>query len=395
MTNSLTSRERMRRAIQLQEVDHVPCAFMSFTALRRKVNEDLYELARRELALGLDSFLFIPSAGRPLRPEHPELRGLPVRFHPAVQTVEWQEVSPLSGQPVRHKRYLTPAGELSTAVRWSEDWPHGEHIPFIDDFQVSRAVQPLVKEASDLEALQFLLTPPTAEDRAAYQAETARAHAFTDQQQILLASGWGVGVDMAVWLCGVQEVVVKAMTEPAFVARLLEMIHNWNLARMKVVLEGKPDLYIRRAWYEGCDFLTPRAYRQLVLPLLKKEVELAHEHGVKFGYICTSGLLPLLDQFLEAEIDVLIGVDPVQGTYTDLAQVKAKLNGRMSAWGGVSGAVTVELGSPAEIRAAVKKAIEQLGPTGLILSPVDNITVDSPQTWANLETFLEAWRQFR
>ena len=40
----LTSRERMLRALNLQEVDHVPCCFMSFTALRKRCNEDMFRL---------------------------------------------------------------------------------------------------------------------------------------------------------------------------------------------------------------------------------------------------------------------------------------------------------------------------------------------------------------
>ena len=35
--------------------------------------------------------------------------------------------------------------------------------------------------------------------------------------------------------------------------------------------------------------------RQFILPHLKKEVETAHARGVKFGYIMTTGAMPLLD----------------------------------------------------------------------------------------------------
>jgi uroporphyrinogen-III decarboxylase len=391
---TLPSRERLLRAIHLQQPDHIPCAFMSFTALRRRLQENLYELAKAELDMGLDSFLFIPSLPRPQRPEHPELRGLPVRFHPEVQVAETQEQTS-NGQSLLHKCYRTPAGELTTTVRYTDDWPHGNHIPFIDDYQVPRAVKPLVTGRSDLDALQFLLTPPAAEDVAAFQAEVEQAHAFTEQHGILLAGGWGVGMDMANWLCGMQDLMAKTIEDEPFVTDLLNMLTAWNMARMKVVLSGKIDLYIKRAWYEGCDFVTPRFYRRVILPRLKAEVDLAHEHGASFGYICSSGLRPMFDLFLEAGIDVLIGVDPVQGTHTDLRQIKEKLGERICVWGGVSGAVTVELGSEDEIRQAVRQAVQQLGPAGLILSPVDNITVDAPLTWSNLQIFIDEWQRNR
>jgi hypothetical protein len=98
---------------------------------------------------------------------------------------------------------------------------------------------------------------------------------------------------------------------------------------------------------------------------------------------------------VEAGVDVLIGVDPVQGTHTDLGQIKRKAAGRLCLWGGVSGAVTVEMGEESEIRTAVRLALANLGPEGFILSPVDNITVDAPKTWSNLQIFIDEWRRNR
>jgi uroporphyrinogen-III decarboxylase len=388
---NLSSRERMLRALNLEEVDHVPCCFMSFTALRKRCHEDMYELAKAERAIGLDSMLFIPSASRPNRPEHPELRGLPVHFHPAVQVHEWRE--DCKGDfDILHKEYTTPRGKLTTQVRLSADWPHGDHIPFVDDFQVSRAIKPLITEPAELEALQYFLLPPSEKDRMEFRAEAERARAFVEAEKVLLVGGWGVGLDMANWLCGVQNLVLLAMDQPKFVADLLEMIHLWNMQRMELVLSSRVDLFIRRAWYEGCDFVTPRFFKSEVLPRLRKEVEVAHSCGTKFGYICSSGTKPLLDFYLEAGIDVLIGVDPVQGTHTDLDALKRVLGKRVCLWGGVSGAITVEQGTQTEIRSAVRKAMT-LGPLGFILSPVDNITIDAPQTWQNIEILMDEWRR--
>jgi uroporphyrinogen-III decarboxylase len=128
------------------------------------------------------------------------------------------------------------------------------------------------------------------------------------------------------------------------------------------------------------------------LPRLKVEVELAHKYGAKFGYICTSGTKPMLDLYLEAGVDVLIGIDPIQGTYTDMPLMRKKLGGRICLWGGVSAAVTVEQGTEEEIRAAVRYASKTLGPGGFILSPIDNITIDAPRTWQNVDIFIDEWR---
>ena len=176
MSLRMTSRQRMLATIDRKESDHIPCAFMSFTALRKRVQDDFYALCKAELELGLDSFLFVPSLSRAQRPEHPELRGLPVRFSAQVETQE--RVEQLKGQRLLHKEYRTPGGVLTTRVKLSEDWPHGDHVPFIDDYQVPRAIQPLVSRRQDLDALRYLLTPPSQEDIGAYQAEVEIARAF-------------------------------------------------------------------------------------------------------------------------------------------------------------------------------------------------------------------------
>lgn len=388
----LGSRERLLRAIRYEGVDHIPCCFMSFTALRKRYQENFYALAQAELEMGLDVMLFIPSIPRPQRPDHPDLRGLPVRFDPAVAIREWRGAGS-DGTDLLHKEYVTPAGTLTTSVRLSEDWPHGDHIPFIDDYQVPRLLKPLVSERRELDALRYMLTPPQPSDVECFRQEVEKARAFVDAYDVLLAGGWGVGLDMIHWLCGMQNLMFLAMDQPDFVVDLLEMIHQWNVQRMKVVLSAPVDLYIRRAWYEGCDFVTPQFYRAAILPRLKREVDLAHEHGAKLGYICSSGTRPMLDFYREAGIDVLIGVDPVQGTYIDMKLMKQKLGGRVALWGGVSGAITVEMGSESEVRAAVRQAIGTLGPDGFILSPVDNITVDTPRTWQNIAILIDEWRK--
>ena len=293
------------------------------------------------------------------------------------------------------KEYLTPAGKLSTNVRLSEDWPHGELIPFIDDYQIPRAGNPLITSENDLEPLQYLLIPPLEADIQAYAQEASIARSFADKNGVLLAGGWGVGMDMANWLCGMENLMVLMIEQPQFVSRILEIIHQWNLRRMEVILSAGVDLYIRRAWYEGCDFVIPKFFKQEILPRLKAEAALAHEYGAKFGYICSSGTKPMLDFYNEAGIDVLIGIDPIQGTHTDIGLMKEKIGERVCLWGGVSAAITVERGSEAEIRSAVQQAIKTLGPKGMILSPVDNLTVDEPGTWNNIDIFIDEWKSKR
>jgi uroporphyrinogen-III decarboxylase len=338
--------------------------------------------------------LFIPAASRAERPDHPDLRGLPIRFHPDVLVRQWK-VGSTGATAILHREYATPAGKLTAAARFSDDWTHGDNLPFIDDFQIPRAEKFLVCVEKDLEALSYLLVEPAKEDIARFREEAAQAHDFVKEHKVLLAGGWGVGADMANWLCGMENFIMMTMTDPAFAARLLGMIHEWNYRRMKVVLSAPVDVYIRRAWYEGCQFMTPQFFKDTIFPLLKKETALAHEHGARFGYICTSGVVPMLDCLVEAGVDVLIGVDPIQGNGTDMTMMRKKADDKMSLWGGVSGAVTVERDTEQNVRKAVREAVRTLGPHRFVLSPIDNITVDAPKTWENVGIFIDEWRRLQ
>ena len=202
-----------------------------------------------------------------------------------------------------------------------------------------------------------------------------------------------MGMDALVWLCGVENMLLAAMDRPEFVRGVAEVIRQWNLPRTEVYLDVGVDLLVRRAWYEGTDFYSPPMYRRFVLPWLTREVEMTHEAGAKFGYIITSAMMPLVPAILAAGVDVIIGVDPVQGKGTDLAALKSATAGRAALWGGVNGFLTVERGTPAEVEQAVREALALLGPGGgFILSPVDNVRDDSPATWRNVHALIEACR---
>jgi hypothetical protein len=67
---------------------------------------------------------------------------------------------------------------------------------------------------------------------------------------------------------------------------------------------------------------------------------------------------------------------------------------RRALWGGVSGAITVEMGTETETEQAVRSALETLGEGGgFILSPVDNVREDTEKAWRNTRRFIEVWKR--
>lgn len=387
---NLTSRQRMLAALNHQEPDHIPCSFMLYGGLK-SICKDYEEFLRRQLQMGLDVFVELPPRPPVVVNDHYNLHGLPVNYDRRVKIREWQEDSDEGRWPILIKEYETPAGTLRAEVFKTDDWRWGNHVPFLDDYIIPRSRKFLVTEEEDLEALRLLLVPPTRDEMEALIADSRSALSLAKQEDLLVAGGWGVGADLVGWICGLENMIHLPYDQPEFFRSLLDLIAVWNRKRMNVLLNLGIDLYIKRSWYENVDFFAPNKWREFIFPVLKEDVEFAHDRGTKFGYIITSSCMPLLDMIAEAGVDVLIGVDPMQW---NLAEAKRKLSGKVCLWGGVTGHTTVEQGTPEEVRAEVQQAMSILAPGGdFILSPVDNVRENTEKANENVRVLIDEWRR--
>ncbi len=381
MLARLSSRERMLMALECKEPDYVPCCFSAFMALSEKCAGQ-EEFVDRQLEMGLDVAVGIGD--------------LPIRHEPTVAIREWREDPPDGPYPVLHCEYRTPAGVLHRSVNKSEDWPHGDHVPFLSDHVIPRATRQLVTPEDSLDALRHLLAPPSDTDAQAYGRKAEASKALAAERDLVTMAGTAMHGDMACWLSGIQDLMMMCVDQPEFVRQYMDLIEQWNRRRMDVVLGQGVDIYIRRGWYESADFWSPNLYREFMLPALKRDAEQAHAAGARLGYIVSCSSMPLLDLFIEAGVDVLLGVDPAQDRMMDMRLLKERTAGKMALWGGVCGYLTIECGTPQDIRRQVQEAISILAPGGgFILAPVTNVRADTDQSWHNVRTMIDEWKRIR
>ena len=392
VAEAMSSRERMLCALDCGTPDHVPLSFMIFSALRHRCRDAL-EFFERQVALGLDTVVELSRLNEAEMADCGDAYGPPVRFGPDVSVREWRQERAGERYPLLHKEYATPDGTLTCVVQQTDDWPYGDHVPFLDDYVEARATKPLVTCVEDLPALRQLLAPPHPDDVARCRELWHEGRRFAAERGLLVSGGWGVGADALAWLCGLERAVLMAIDDPDLFEAILDVVSDWNRPRMELALDVGVDLFVRRAWYEGTDLWSPALFQRFFLPRLREEVRQAHQAGAKFGYILTSGAMAMLDMLMEAGVDVLIGVDPIQGKGTDMAEMKRRTAGHMALWGGVNGFLTVERGTAGGIRDAVRTALGALGPDGFILSPVDNVRDTSDETWRNTLTMVGAWQE--
>ena len=394
MKSAWSSRERMLAALACQTGDGVPCAFMIYGALKSRCASYL-EFVERQVELGLDTVVEIPPRPPQVVNDAYNLHGLPVSYDARVTVSERVVSIPGEKYPVMVKEYHTPAGVLTAEVRQTEDWRWGNHVPFLDDYITPRSRKFLLDfqqaNSDDLAALGYLLSAPTGAEIEAFRAESQPALDLAHRRGLLVAGGWGVGADLLGWVYGLENMMYASFDRPEFLQELLAQVAAWNCRRMEVVLAAGVDLYIKRAWYENCDFWSPRAWKKFIAPILKADVELAHQAGAKFGYIITSSCMPLLELLADCGVDALIGVDP---HCWDMEAARQKLAGRVCLWGGVNGHLTVEGGEAEAVRDEVRQAMSLFGAGGgFILSPVDNVRQDTPRSQENVRALIDEWRK--
>lgn len=402
----MNSRERMLAALEYREVDYTPCSFMLFFNLCYR-SGSAAEVVEKQVEMGLDAYVGVGHLNHSL--------------HPEAHCHQW--VEEVAGTKVFHRRIDTPKGPLTTRVVQDGGWPREDHFPLFNDCLIARTEEVLVKPEQDLEKLGYIFGPFRDEDIEQLRQNAHAGKKLADRYDLLQVGGWAptiaigpvrdrpdqlapvqdtdsgvMGCDAMSWLSGYEEVMMLSLTRPDIVKEYAQIIHEWNMRQIGIYLDvTDADIIWRRAWYETTEFWTPDAFRNIVAPTIKREVELVHQAGRKYGYIITSSFMPILSDILDTGIDVLIGLDPEEGKGTGLTDVKQEFASRRKAiWGGVSGAITVELGTADETEQAVRTALTTLGADGgFILSPVDNVREDTENAWRNTQIFIDTWKRLR
>jgi len=386
MASDLTSRERVLAAIHHQPTDHLPLCFEGIChGAPRFIVEalpDPFDRACYYLDREIDTAVTCSP---------PSISGR------GYETREWLEHPTGERYPVLHKEYVTAAGSLRQIVRKTDDYP--DHVPLFSDHNVppGRSLCYLVTAEEHLPALECILQPLADEELGGYFEWAREVREFCNRKGVLMATYLpGIG-DPLIWLSGIENAVVAALETPAFIQQYVDLVARWDRRLLEVALDAGCDHVVRRGWYESTDFWSPSLYERFLLEPLKAEAQLAHEAGATYDYVMNTGATPLLPYFAEAGLDMLSNVDAL-APRTDLRVMKQTFGRDHALCGGVNNHHVVEVGTEAEVRAAVREVAELLAPGGgYIMAPGDALgyieVTDTVRR--NFEVMIDAWREIR
>ena len=391
MTSRISSKERLLAAINHSNVDYPPFyqKFWQRGCLSNHSDgwKDQFERVKKTTRLGLEDTVGF---------------SIPRAFSTEVKILRRKEMVPGESTAFLFQEYQTPKGTLKQIVRQTEDWPHGDNIPIFNDYVVprTRSKKYLIETVEDVDAISCLFSTPGTDQRRKFEDHANQVKQFARQNNVLIESGatftseWVDGdsiflADALPWLCGVENALVLARKSPDLIHRLLDIILEWTSGCLEMISQvGGCDVIMHRAWYES--FWSPNLYRTFLLPRLKREVDLVHRMGAKYCYIMCSSIMPYLDFFKEMGIDILYGVDPVQGG-ANLKEIKRAIGSKVCIWGGVNSAVTLT-GDKLGVENAVEQAVSALAPGGgFILGAIDQLFEDT--RWENFMAMMQTWRK--
>lgn len=217
----------------------------------------------------------------------------------------------------------------------------------------------------------------------------------TDKAIMMVFGGAGFG-DIALvpgpWLKrpkGIRDVAewyMSTVTRKDYVMRVFEL-------QCEIAMENLPKIYaavgdrVTVAWVSGTDFgsqnscfISPRAFRTLYKPFLRRVNDWIHENTPWKTFIHSCGSIqPLIPDMIEAGFDIL---NPVQTSAKDMdpAELKARFGEKVTFWGGgVDTQHTLPFGTPDEVRAQVRERLRIFGKGGgFVFNPIHNVQAGVP-----------------
>lgn len=138
--------------------------------------------------------------------------------------------------------------------------------------------------------------------------------------------------------------------------------------------------------------MSPQLWRQWLKPRLADIIAAAKKVNpdLLVFYHSDGNIEPIIPELIEIGVDIL---NPVQPECMDPARLKREYGSHLAFWGTIGTQTTMPLGTPEEVKAAVRERIETVGQGGgLLLAPTHVIEPDVP--WENVMAFFEAVEEY-
>lgn len=377
LKQALTSRERVHITLQHQEADRVPYALGGGPY---GVVDELYFRLLKLLNLG-----------EPVAPFR--------QYHNISYQDDrlWQAL----GTDIR---YVYPGDSPTSPSRTTDDpnrFRDALGQLWVRAFPYYYAGPGPLANTNQMDAIEKLITWPDPDlsvwtagvhDRAKWLRETTNC--WITARMVASHGPYQTACDLR----GTEQFLIDMLDEPEFAATLLDRITTlYEKLLHNYVLACGP--YIDMVELPGDDYagntnliVSPRLFRQFILPLLQRLVTVIKEIRPDLIIMFHSDgvITKLLPDLIRIGVDVIHPLEPLPAM--DLPAIKAEFGQQVAFMGGIDISHAMP-GTRADVVAEVQRRIHQLAPGGgYILTPANHLQADVPAE--NVVALVEAARRF-
>ncbi|MBM4047952.1 MAG: hypothetical protein FJ279_22860, partial [Planctomycetes bacterium] len=221
----------------------------------------------------------------------------------AIAIFEDMRLRPLDaeGALVWRGRTLGGAAGKSVVDEWGVVWGMAE-------FGIPYPVAGPIKSAEDLKGYR----PPSPDDAHRLSSLKEAVRRFKGRRAIVFLTH--DGFEFPHYLRGgMQNLLVDYLEDPRLAHALTEMVISYKVRLMERAIDEGADAIV-----SGDDYATrkgplmsPRHFREFVLPYLKRSIDATHRKGVPYIKHTDGYIWPILDMMVDAGIDALDPIEPI------------------------------------------------------------------------------------
>jgi len=177
-----------------------------------------------------------------------------------------------------------------------------------------------------------------------------------------------VGLDVAFHRLNLDMFSYAYAEDPALISQWLEALNRHEVARVQALREAREMSPVALVYCDIADskatIFSPAFLRKELMPRLERLVAAWHAQGTKVIFHSDGNLWEVLDDLIATGIDGLNPLEPLSGM--DAAQVRARYPSLVLA-GGIDASQLLPYGTPAQVRAEVKRVLDATEGRGILL----------------------------
>jgi uroporphyrinogen decarboxylase len=365
---TMTGRERVLAAINHEEPDRVPIVIGASNATGLKAGP-YRDLKRLLDVTSQDRYIYDwPELGTVLPDEvvlerlHSDVRGVFDRFPAAT-------IARNAARPARSP--------------FIDDWGSGQVE--VEDGTWYPGVHPLA-EATTIDAIERYPWPDMDDPSRVAHVHAQAAALAADGRYAILATPWLLfPFERAFAMQGLETFLMNLALEQELAAALLWRIEECCKKLMGHFLDelGDDVDMIKIGDDLGTEqslLMSPAMYRRVLKPVHADYISFIKSRTRAKVFFHTDGdVFDLLDDLVEIGVDILNPVQSGSGKLGNLAEVKRRYGSSLAFCGAIDTQHVLPHGTPAEVRAEVRRAIATLGPGGgYLLSAVHTVMNEVP-----------------